>query len=46
MEGTDRKAGPLGGEDSDVELYSPVSIAFLGADGELLSYSRPKCVST
>jgi len=46
MEGTDRKAGPLGGEDSDVELYLPVSVAFLGADGELLSHSRPNRVST
>ena len=39
MEGADRKTGSLGGEDSDVELHSAVSVAVFGADGEL-SHSR------
>jgi len=41
MEGADRKVGSLGSEDSDVELYSSVSVAVLGADGELLHSKQP-----
>ena len=39
MEGADRETGSFGGQDGAMELYSPVSVAAVGADGELL---RPR----